>query len=79
MIVMMQTKIGIEANQDWYCDICPLHNYKLAGKWYHIRTEKRKKRAAVSSIIKKKLNDMKQFEFQVRIDNIDYLGQGNHS
>ena len=61
------------ANKDWYCDICPIHNYKLAGKWNHIRTEKHKRRAAISSI-KKKLNDMREREFLALIGNIEYVG-----
>ena len=69
-----RSKTEYMANKEWYCYVCPLHNYKLAGKWYHLRTEKHKKRTAVSSLIKKKLNDMRRFQFQARINNIDYLG-----
>ena len=61
-------------NKEWYYDVCPRYSYKLANKWCHIRTQNHKRRAAVSSVIEKKLNDMGRFEFQARIDNVDYVG-----
>ena len=69
-----QSKTDYMTNKSWYCNVCPLHNYKLANKWYHIRTQNLKKRVAISSVIKRKLEDMQRFPFQARIDNIDYLG-----
>ena len=69
-----QRKTDYMINKEWFCSICPGHNYKLSNKWYHLRTQKHERRAAVTSVIDKKLYGIKRFSFQVRIDDVDYFG-----
>ena len=57
-----QSKREYMANKAWFCNVCPIHNYKLAGKWNHIRNEKHKRRVAITSVILKKISDMRQRE-----------------
>ena len=34
--VIKRSKSEYMSSKEWYCDVCPRHNYKLVGKWYHI-------------------------------------------
>ena len=36
------SKTKYMTNKEWYCDICGSHNYTLAGKWNHLKTNKHK-------------------------------------
>ena len=37
------------SNKEWICVICDNHDYKLAGKWWHLQTNKHKKNAQLKS------------------------------
>ena len=36
-------------NKEWICTICDNHDYKVAGRWRHLRTIKHKKNAHIKS------------------------------
>ena len=35
-----KSKTKYMLNKDWFCPICKNRNYKLAGKWSHLKTKK---------------------------------------
>ena len=53
-----QSKNKYMAKREWFCNVCPLYNYKLAGKQKHLQGKKPKKNAEYVSMIMKKINDL---------------------
>ena len=44
-----QSKNKHMRNKEWLCPVCDNHDYKLAGKWSHLKTNKHKKNAQLKS------------------------------
>ena len=42
-----QSKNKHMRNKEWLCTVCDNHNYKLAGKWRHLKTKKHTKKRAI--------------------------------
>ena len=49
-----QSKNKYMAKKEWFCNVCPPYNYKLAGKWKHLQGKKHKENAEYVSMIMKK-------------------------
>ena len=46
---IQQCKNKYLRNKEWICIVCGNHDYKLAGRWRHLKTKKHKKNAQLKS------------------------------
>ena len=65
-----QSKNKYMAKKEWFCNVCPLYNYKLAGKWKHFQSKKHKKNAEYVSMILNKLYDLAH---QQNAENVSFI------
>ena len=62
---LTQSKTKYMLNKEWRCDACNNHDYKLAGKWSHMRTRKH-----IFNTNKKALEDDLDIELIIDDQNI---------
>ena len=62
---LTKSKTKYMLNKTWICDVCNNHDYKLAGKWSHMRTRKH-----IFNTTKKDLEDDLDIELIIDDQNI---------
>ena len=46
---IQQCKNKYLRNKEWICIVCGNHDYKLAGRWRHLKTKQHKKKRAIKT------------------------------